>query len=97
MRPFGGWTLGHDTADMPPTDCPAGAVARYHSAGTGHLLHLGRVQFAVTHCVFMDSLVKGHIGPGTVTITAANGDTLVLAETSGTLTFDKPMPDTATS
>jgi hypothetical protein len=97
VRPFGGRVVGVDSAEMNPADCPAGAAARYHSAGTGRLLHLGLVRYTVTHCVFMDSPVDGHIGPGTVTITAANGDMLVLAETSGTFVFDQPMPMTTST
>jgi hypothetical protein len=97
VRPFGGWVAGVDSAAFDPTDCPAGWMIRYSSAGTGQLLHLGRVQFAVTHCVIMDSPVAGRSGPGTITIMAANGDTLLLTETGGTFTFDQPMPLTTTS
>lgn len=97
VRPFGGWVAGVDSAELNPTDCPAGWMLRYFSAGTGQLLHLGRVRFTVTHCVVMDSPVDGRSGPGTITITAADGDTLSLTETGGTFKFDQPMPMTTTS
>ncbi len=97
VRPFGGWSVGLG-GSLPPTDCPAGAVARYVEEGTGQLLHLGRIHYTVSHCVIMDSPVDGHVAPGgTVTYTAANGDMLVMAETSGTFKFDLPMPMTTTS
>jgi hypothetical protein len=43
-----------------------------------HLLHLGRTTFVVSHCSAMTSQTTGVFGAGTNTLTAANGDTLVL-------------------
>ena len=97
VRPFGGCSVGVGTGSA-PTDCPAGAFGRYVEEGTGQLLHLGSIHYIVSHCVVMDSPVDGHIVPGgSVTYTAANGDTLVMTETSGSFTFDQPMPMTTTS
>jgi len=76
--PIGGASAGVDTYGDPST-CPAGAVWRYFHSGTGELSHLGAVTVEVTHCTWLDSATTGHAGPGTITFTAANGDSLMLA------------------
>ena len=80
VRPFGGTTTSIDSYG-PPT-CP-GAAWQYFSAGSGHFAHLGLVTMEVTHCTWLDSPATGHFGPGTATLTPADGDTLVLSQ-SGT-------------
>jgi hypothetical protein len=82
VRPFAGTTTGADSYG-PPT-CP-GATWQYSTAGPGHFTHLGLVSIEVTHCTWLDSPASGHFGPGTATLTAANGDTLVLSQSG---TFD---------
>jgi hypothetical protein len=78
-RPFGGWSTGADTNDTNATGCPAGTFIRYGSTGTGEFLHLGRVQVVATHCTRLDPATgAGWFDDGTITITAANGDTLIL-------------------
>jgi hypothetical protein len=78
-RPFGGWTSGTDTTDENATGCPAGSFIRYGNTGTGQFLHLGLVEAVVTHCTRLDVATgAGWFDDGTITITAANGDTLVL-------------------
>ena len=76
LRPFGGHDRMVDTF-TPPTACPAGALWRYSGSGTGLFLHLGNASVSVTHCTFVD-LASGTFtfGPGTGTLTAANGDEL---------------------
>jgi hypothetical protein len=64
----------------PPDSCPAGAGWRYVSTGSGAFSHLGTVKFEISHCSWLDSPTIGHFGPGTVTLTAANGDRLVLED-----------------
>ncbi|HYM82897.1 MAG TPA: hypothetical protein VEY67_01940, partial [Candidatus Dormibacteraeota bacterium] len=64
----------------PPDTCPAGAGWRYMGTGGGEWSHLGPVHTVITHCSWLDSPTTGHFGPGTVTLTAANGDQLVLAD-----------------
>lgn len=77
-RPFGGHDRVVDTFTA-PTTCPEGALWRYSGAGTGQFLHLGDTSVAVTHCTFVDfASGTGRFGPGTVTLTAANGDVLRL-------------------
>jgi len=83
--PFGG---GGTTADSygDPSTCPPEAHHRYFSAGQSIFTHLGLVTAEVTHCTWVDSATTGHFGPGTNTLTAANGDTLVLSQ-RGTFEF----------
>ena len=77
-RPF----AGHDRVSdsfSPPTTCPQGATWRYSGAGTGQFLHLGRASVSLTHCTFVNMASgTGTFGPGTITLTAANGDELHL-------------------
>ena len=85
--PFGGHTAGTDTY-LPPVGCPAGASWLHMGDAQGELLHLGRVHLVNSHCTWEDpATLSGHFGPGTMTLTAANGDQLVLAE-QGTYTID---------
>jgi hypothetical protein len=86
--PIGGVLSGADSYGDPST-CPAGAVWRYFQSGTGEFSHLGAVTVETTHCTWLDSATTGHAGPGTITLTAANGDTLVLAHQ---VTFEFGMP-----
>jgi hypothetical protein len=75
---------GHDSVVdtiAEPTTCPEGASWRYSGAGTGRFLHLGRTSVSVTHCTFVDMASgTGTFGPGTITLTAANGDELHLVQ-----------------
>lgn len=94
VRPFETWTSGTDSmGDASP--CPAGALLRYVSVGSGSMQHLGLTGLMVSHCVWVDSPTTGHFGAGTMTFTAANGDTLVLAQ-QGTYQFDAFPPTTST-
>jgi hypothetical protein len=79
-RPFGGWTVGADyEGDV--TLCPPGALIRYGSSGTGEFLHLGRVRVETIQCTWLDvETGTGWFDFGTITLTAANGDTLILAQ-----------------
>ena len=87
VRPFGGWTTGHDTSDFAKPGCPADAFVRYGSVGEGQMLHLGHVHVVVTQCTWLDEATgTGSFDLGTVTLTAANGDVLVLAQ-KGTFTL----------
>jgi hypothetical protein len=45
------------------------------------MTHLGRVTVVVEHCTYPSAdMMTGSFGPGTITMTAANGDQLVLEE-----------------
>jgi hypothetical protein len=77
-RPFAGHDRVADTL-LAPSGCPAGAAWRYSATGTGWFLHLGITSVAVTHCTFVDMATgTGSFGPGTITLTSANGDQLEL-------------------
>jgi hypothetical protein len=86
VRPFGGHDRVVDTF-IAPTTCPEGALWRYAATGTGVFLHLGKSAVEVTHCTFVDfASGTGTFGPGTITMTAANGDELHLVH-SGTFSL----------
>jgi hypothetical protein len=79
-RPFAGHDRVADTL-LAPSGCPAGAAWRYAAAGTGWFTHLGLTSVAVTHCTFVDMATgTGRFGPGTITLTAANGDAVQLVQ-----------------
>jgi hypothetical protein len=90
VRLFAGHDSVVDTLTA-PTTCPAGASWRYSAAGTGQFLHLGRTSVSVTHCTFVDMASgTGTFGPGTITITAANGDELHLVQRGTFRLVDTP-------
>ena len=76
-RPFDARGTGIDTMGA-PTGCPADSGWRYGSSGTMHVRHLGLTTFSVSHCSAMTGPTSGVFGPGTNTLTAADGSTLVL-------------------
>ena len=77
-RPFAGHDRVVDTM-LPPGGCPGGASWRYSATGSGTVLHLGTATVAVTPCTFVDMATgTGSFGPGTIVLTAANGDELHL-------------------
>lgn len=73
-QPISGTTSGPDTYASPST-CPEGAAWRFNSTGTGRLTHLGKVTVTNTHCTF---LADFSFSGGEMTITAANGDELLM-------------------
>jgi hypothetical protein len=79
-RPFAGRDRVADTLLL-PSGCPANAAWRYSATGSGQFLHLGATSVVVTHCTFVDMATgTGSFGPGTITLTAANGDELHLVD-----------------
>ena len=79
--PISGWTFGTDTLTFGDTPCAAGE-AWYQHTGTGYIAHLGEVDVTVVHCARMTSPTTGTAGPGTITLTAANGDQLFMTESA---------------
>ena len=79
--PIQGYLVGVDEVpDMGAPGCEevgAPLLWRFTSAGTGRLAHLGRVDFSYTHCTHVDYTIV----EGVLTISAANGDSLVLTYT----------------
>lgn len=78
-RPFRGSGSGTDSMGA-PTGCPDWAQWRYDSTGTMYVTHLGLASFHVSHCSAMTGGPHGIFGAGTMTYTAANGDTLVISD-----------------
>ena len=75
-------------------DCD-GAFQKWSSAGTGQMSHLGKVAFELEQCTYPgadpEHPERYAYGEGTITFTAANGDTLVVAqEGTGEIVFDGP-------
>ena len=86
-RPFTASWINPDAPDFAAPGCPAGAFYRFHGEGRDQVPLLGLTSISMTHCTFVDfASLSGSFGPGTVTLTAANGDTLTLGE-QGTFTM----------
>ena len=73
-----------------PDECE-GFAYQFNSSGKGTLSHLGEVDYFLTHCTKFD---PGPQWVGTITFTAANGDTLVVQETGYAGLIEDP-PDGA--
>ncbi len=91
-RMFSGSWVSQDGADFAAPGCPAGAFFRFSTTGRGEFAHLGLTGISLTHCTYFDLLTpSGTFDHGTITLTAANGDVLVLAE-QGSYVLDTPNP-----
>ncbi|HEY5629878.1 MAG TPA: hypothetical protein VIR16_10235 [Candidatus Limnocylindrales bacterium] len=94
--PFAGFTRPGVDVSTAPVGCPDGSMWRYSSHAEGLFTHLGLVDFSITHCSSVDLATgAGTFVDGTITITAANGDALFLAE-HGTFQVS-PWPNPARS
>ncbi|MDH4044951.1 MAG: hypothetical protein OEY20_14090 [Gemmatimonadota bacterium] len=67
--------------DMTAPGCESGAIWRFNRTGAGQLSHLGGVGSVQTHCTYLVTPMpfSADMGGGSITFTAANRDTLVLA------------------
>jgi hypothetical protein len=92
VRPFEARFTTVDSFVIPPSDCPSGAFLRADIVGQGEIAHLGRTQVRFTHCSWLNvETGEGWSNVGETTLTAANGDTLTLAQHA---TFHmSPWPD----
>jgi hypothetical protein len=79
--PIKGTVVGAHWIDEAAPGCDADALWRFESSGTGQMSHLGRVDYFLTQCSFFDLEQGFTFGNGTITFTAANDDTLVIAQT----------------
>ena len=79
VRPFGGSFTTVDSFDLDHPGCPSDAFLRATVSGQGPFQHLGWTRVRLTHCSWLNlETGAGRGGPGEMTLTAANGDTLVL-------------------
>jgi hypothetical protein len=79
VGPGGPQTDGGGVPQAP--GCAAGAIWRFDSSGTGTMAHLGRVGYELSHCTYVDPATGLFLAKdGEITFTAADGDTLVVAE-----------------
>lgn len=77
--PIRGTVTGETGVDPAAPDCEGGALWRFFSSGAGTISHLGRVDYHLTQCSYPSpegTVFRG----GTVAFTAANGDTLIIAQ-----------------
>lgn len=83
LVPIAGTVTGEHAVQPQAADCdhPADAIDwwRFSSWGTGNMSRLGRVEYHLTQCTYILPPV-GPVSAGTITFTAANGDTLVVAQ-----------------
>jgi hypothetical protein len=94
--PISGDISGIDTPpDFTAPGCPEGASWRFESTGTGTLGHLGTVAFELADCTTLDPADFSLSIAGTLWLTAANGDVLVISLT-GTGTFNPLLPPSPT-
>jgi hypothetical protein len=96
VRPFSGWFTTADAFDLDHPGCPADAFLRATVTGQGPFRHLGWTQVHFTHCTWLNlETGAGWTDVGEMTLTAANGDTLLLHYQA---TFQmNPWPDFETS
>jgi len=96
VRPFGGSFTTHDTYDLTHPGCPSGAFLKADIIGQGQFQHLGRTRIHMTHCTWINfETGAGWTDVGDMTLTAANGDTLLL-HYQATFQMD-PWPDFVSS
>lgn len=90
--PLTGRVVTEDTYVFPPGDtgCSDPDAWLIHSAGSGTFSHLGRVTYVQDLCSAWVVPFESGVTAGTTTLTAANGDQLVMT-TSGT--FEVEMGD----
>ena len=95
--PFKGTVAGAHGRFLPgedgyPSECE-GYDWYFFSSGTGHMSHLGKVDFGLAHCTSGVTGTLSQWQDGIITFTASNRDTLIVKETGeGELEFDGPGP-----
>jgi hypothetical protein len=86
-RPFTGSWVSADGFDFAAPGCPPGTFLRFSTTGRTEFAHLGLTTLTSTHCTTVDpATLSGAFSQGVIILTAANGDTLRLAE-EGTFTL----------
>jgi hypothetical protein len=96
VRRVAGWFTTVDSFDLAHPGCPSDAFLRANVTGQGPFQHLGWTQVRFTHCTWLDLATgAGSTGVGEMTLTASNGDTLLLSY-HATFQMD-PWPDFVSS
>ena len=92
--PIAGTVIGeHEVVMFAPTCVvPDGADTwwQFSSNGHGNMSHLGRVEYDLTQCTYIGP--TGPVSAGTIVFTAANGDTLTVAQSMSSVLIEEP-PD----
>jgi hypothetical protein len=95
-RPFHATTVGHLVSqDVAPAGrCPAELPLLFTYHGEGQATHMGSITVDGGECVFADPSdpMKLSSGAGKWTITAANGDQLMITYVATTITLDPASP-----
>ncbi len=95
-KPFSGSFVTVDSYDLIHPGCPGDAFLKADIVGRGQFQHLGLTRIHMTHCTWLDLATgAGWTGVGDMTLTAANGDTLLL-HYRATFQMD-PWPDFVSS
>ena len=95
-RPFRGSFTTVDSYDLTHPGCPSDAFLKADIIGRGQFQHLGLTRIHMTHCTWLNlETGAGWTDVGEMTLTAANGDTLLL-HYQATFQMD-PWPDFVTS
>ena len=96
-RPLVGFGTGQDVLGPPIASCPAGSGWYVQENGKGFFTQLGSVKWTYHQCAAAD-LSTGYgwtTAPGSMTITAANGDQLLLSYEMRFRATPLPIPTTA--
>ncbi len=93
--PIEGSVIGEHSVDPEAPDCDGEPLWRFNSSGSGTLSELGDVDYDLTQCSYMDPELGFVFSDGTITFTAADGDTLVIAQegTSEVIPVDPDDPE----
>lgn len=79
--PIKGTVLGDHWIDPSAPGCePGTADWEFYSSGTGQMSHLGRVEYFLRQCTVFNPEQGTAVSSGTIMFTAANNDTLVVAQ-----------------
>jgi len=96
VRPFSGSFSTVDSFDLTHPGCPGDAFLRANVTGLGQSRHLGLTRVQFSHCTWLDLATgAGWTGLGEMTLTAADGDRLLL-HYHATFQMD-PWPDFVSS
>ncbi len=97
VRPFLGIDKGTSTIGPAIAACPTGTMFFVQDNGTGYFAPLGRVHYTLEQCAAVDFTTgEGWTTKnGSMTITAAHGDRLVLSYRMKFLATPMPVPTTA--